>query len=128
MSDVQFRLLRDDEYDKLRGLGPDDTWIPHPAVSKVVVGECNGEIVAFWAMQAVVHLEPVWVAEEHRNSFTVMGHLINTMQILLSYLGVTNYFAFSDNESTNGYLGRLGFKKMPFEIWKGGEESCHSQQ
>lgn len=52
---------------------------PSPARAIAIVVEDAGEIVAFSIIQTIVHLEPVWVDSDQRNS-TALLHMLNYIE------------------------------------------------
>lgn len=71
----KLRQLKPSEYGRLKGLRgsglPDnDEWIPDPKFSTVIIAEKKGEIVGFWVIQEMVHVDPVWTKEDYRGNLT----------------------------------------------------------
>lgn len=75
---------------------------------KVLVGEDDGEIVAFWLIGLAVHLEPIWVREDKRNGL-VVGRLWKEMRRILDACGINSAFSTTGSDEVAGYLERLGF-------------------
>ena len=98
-----------DDFTKLKGLQDTDTWIPDKTQSQVVVAENDGEIVAFWVAQTVLHLEPVWIRPDHRSGWL----FIKMWRMLLQWLtaqGMRDFYCFAPTQTIKDYLTRLGMK------------------
>jgi hypothetical protein len=113
---MNIRLLEPDEYERLRGLAnPDDTWIPSPTESRILVAERDGEIIAFWGIQAEIHIEPVWVKPKER-----CGGWGRQMLEELRKIIPTRYYAFTESDQVADYMERLGMREMGYRTFMGG--------
>jgi len=67
--EVTFRVLPAEEWERLIPFfGDNAQHIPHPAMSAVVVGEADGEIVLAHVLQLVYHAEPLVIREDYRHA------------------------------------------------------------
>jgi len=112
---IRVGILDKSEYSRLLGLLPDNSWIPDPSISRVVVAEDDGRIVGFWVGQMQFHVEPVWVHEEYRN-----GIALGCMWKCVKQMLPKRYWAFSDSNQISAYLKRLGLKRSQYEVYIGG--------
>lgn len=121
---MQIRTLEPAEYDRLRDLKafPGEDWIPSPGRSRVMVVENEaGEIIAFWVVQLVVHVEPIWIKPAARGGI-LAGLMWRALKALLAREEIRPYWALTNQPEVSGYLQRLGFHKTEFnEVFIGGE-------
>jgi len=117
---LTYRLLKAEEWEKLKGLAENDGWIPNPQVSAIVIAEDDDDkIVGFLVAQLAVHVEPLWVAPSSRGGVT-MARLWHEMQGHLREQGVKAFFSHASNEEIGSYLERLGLQKISFIPYMGG--------
>lgn len=118
-SELTYRLLKEDEWEKLKGLAENDEWIPHPSTSAVIIAEDNDDkIVGFLVAQLAVHVEPVWVTPADRGTST-MFMMWRNMQEHLKDQGVKNYFCHASSAQIGSYLERLGLKRLDYLSYLG---------
>ena len=110
------RELRPDEWGRLENHPSLQYPLPSPEAARVVIAEVGDTIVAYWLALQVIHLEPIWIHEDYRG-----GHLIKRMLgallTILASCRVSMAFCFSDRAEISGYLKRLGFKLIPWEVF-----------
>lgn len=114
-----YRFLPTEEWERLKGLGPHDEWIPSPAIGSVIVAEHEGKIVGLACLQLIMHIEPVWIATEERSGVvgpTLWNHAVES----LKGIGIKNFLTFSDNDEVSGYLERLGMQRLNLIPFTGG--------
>ena len=109
----ELRLLESYEYhrlNELRGAGlPDnDEWIPRPEFGKVIIAELQGEIVGFWVIQQMIHVDPVWVKPDLRGNLT--WRMWNAVRKIVGHTPVyvsvaPNYSGWQKTVSTIKHLG-----------------------
>ena len=110
---MNIRILPADEYEKL----PIEV---NPATSVVAVAEdVSGEIKGYWVAQAVVHIEPVHLNKDIRDSGFTGLRMLQTLLSELALKGDPLYYAFSDRPEISDYLSRLGLSLLPYQIWLG---------
>ena len=56
---MEYRLLRVDEWERLKEIYPDNQVLPSPTVASVAVAEENGKLVGALFMQIAMHMEPL---------------------------------------------------------------------
>lgn len=101
------------EHPVLKGVG-----LPDPGHSAVCIAtDETGEVVAFWFMVEVVHIEPVWIAPSYRGSSMVRG-LWRMVREVIDACGIRSAFCFSDRPDTADYLARLGLIEEPFRTFR----------
>jgi hypothetical protein len=78
--------------------------------------EVDGSIVAYWPIFYALHLEPLWIAEDHRHQ---VGRLLLTlMEQTLTTLGKPVAFAVIDPDTPVLALAeRLGFDRVPGDLY-----------
>ena len=109
---MSIRILPADEYAK----------IPYPAdpTSSVVVvleDDNTKKIKGYWVAQTVIHIEPVWLAEDARNAMNGLKLYAGMMAALSSH-GATAAYAFADRPEIAGYLERLNAELLPYVVYK----------
>jgi hypothetical protein len=94
--------------------------LPQPETSYIVVAEEDGEIKAFWVMQAAVHIEPCWVKPEERDRTGFFyKQLMPAMLATLQADGTRSFFAFADRDEIANYLLRIGLQPLPYVSFAG---------
>lgn len=88
---------------------------------RIAVVEIDGQIVAYWVVWFGLHVEPLWVAEEHRRSPAVIKNIVEQMQE--EVLRTAEPAAFCIVESSEAgevvarYADRLGFHEAPGKLY-----------
>lgn len=92
-----------------------------PSNCFVVVAEDSEthEIKGHWAVQLVVHAEPIWIDPATRDSGFVGLKMYAQLLAKFNELGIKNFYCFADREDIAGYLERLGLKLTPFITYLG---------
>ena len=92
----------------------------NPANSVVVVLEDDNtkEIKGYWVAQTVVHIEPVWLADDVKGGIHGLKMYAGMMAALSSH-GITTAYAFADRPEIADYLERLQFQLEPFVVYRG---------
>lgn len=83
----------------------------------IAVVEVDGEIVAYWVAWKALHLEPLWVRDDHRKSPAVIGGIIEAIQQVALASGEPAAYAQIDDPEIAGYAGRLGFTPAPGTLY-----------
>jgi len=110
---LTYRLLKPEEWERLKGLADNDDWIPHPGASAVMVAEADGQIIGFLVAQLAIHVEPLWITPGARGGAT-MARLWHEMQRHLREQQVKVFFSHASTEDMGAYLERLGLSKLEF--------------
>lgn len=114
------RLLPVEEHYRLLEVWPEGTPLPDPKRVLPVVVEVDGKIVAYWFIFVAFHVEPLWIAPEHRNSPGVAKALWAGVATELLKQGVPETYATisEDDLATNGPMAeRLGFRPLPLKLY-----------
>jgi hypothetical protein len=114
---MRFRQLGYDDYGKLKDKGPFKDQIPDPRTSSVVVAEDDGEIV--WCAFNAVHIEPLWIAPEHRQKASVARGLWRELKMLLGDNRVQSAFALIADVDAGVVLPmafKMGFQRVPASV------------
>ena len=107
MEVVNTRWLQSDEYDKLKGLWDSDKWIPGTDHSHVVVAENDeGKVIGFWAVQVLIHTEPVWLDKAYKGQ----GITNRLWDMVKELVGDRNLFAATADSHIERCLKWMGFK------------------
>lgn len=90
-----------------------------PNTARVVVGEDEmGRIKALWIVHAAVHIEPFWIAEEHRCHPGLIRSLWRKVHEILQATGQKISYAIFEEGSTALPLAlRLGFQPMAGQLF-----------
>lgn len=115
---VAIRELPPEEYGRLQAAGGP---LSHLTLApsddaRVVVGERDGRIVAYWVAHTVVHLEPLWIDPAHRHRPSLIGGLLREMRALLARLRVPFAWAIiadADLPVNLPMAEKIGFVKVP---------------
>lgn len=109
---MSIRILHPDEYPKI-------PYAADPSNSVVVVLEDDEthEIKGYWVAQNIVHIEPVWLAEDARNGMNGLKMYAGMMAALSSH-GATAAYAFADRPEIASYLERLNAELLPYVVYK----------
>jgi len=86
----------------------------------IAVVEVDGRIVAYWVVFYALHVEPLWIAEDHRKSPGVVGGIVQQMQTIVE--ATSEPAAFCLIEEANAavvapYADRLGFHEAPGRVY-----------
>jgi hypothetical protein len=94
--------------------------LPNPDTSYVIVAEEDGEILAFWVVQAQVHIEPFWVSPAARGRSGLFAkQMIPHILAALKADGAEEFFAFAPDDAIFDYLARLGLEPLPWVVFRG---------
>lgn len=124
------RVLPADEFVRLQAFEPfASQGLPHPDHTVIVVAEQGREIVGFWGLFNAVHVEPLWIAEAHRQRPGLVRRLWDTIVTVLAQHGVQTAFAliaYQDQAQNLPMAQRLGFARLPGDLYfvrvNGGKE------
>ena len=98
----------------LDGLGLDNA---NPDFTRFVVAEVEGEIMGFWALTQAIHVEPIWVHPTLRGT-TAPGRMWVKVKQILADFRIKTAFCCVDTPTVSGYVQRLGFEKMPHDLYR----------
>ncbi len=115
------RLLTGEEYQRLLSFEPFQSGgLPSPEVSRILVAELDGAIVGFWGLFNAVHVEPLWIAEEHRKRPGLVRRLWSAVADQLRSVGVYTAFAcIADRDAAQNVplAMRLGFERVQGDLY-----------
>jgi hypothetical protein len=116
------RELPASEFPRLASVEPfDRLGFPKPETSRVVVGEDQaGRVVAYWCVFAAIHVEPVWIAPEHRARPGLIRSLWGKVREVLRASGERIAFCNIFDEGLpvkEAMAARLGFQKLPGSLY-----------
>lgn len=95
----------------------ESTGVPNPDFTKVLIAEAeNGELVGIWSMVQVIHCEPIWIADSHRNGL-LASRMWAKMKVLLDHFHINMAYCFSDTPKIADYLSRLGLQELPYRTF-----------
>jgi hypothetical protein len=109
---ITVRELPVEEYHRL----PSEVSCP-PEMTRFAVAEKDGEIIAYWRLAQVIHLEPIWIHPNHRKGFLVR-RLWKQVLSILDVCGISSAFCFSDRDDIADYVQRLGLIELPYRTFQ----------
>ena len=96
----------------------------HMHRANIAAVEVDGRLVAYWPVWRAIHAEPLWVAEDWRNSPAVIRALLRELEHaldpLLQETGESVAFAIigdADILASGRYAMRLGFQRVPGDLF-----------
>lgn len=92
-------------------------FIPNPLVSHIQIAEKDGKIVALGVLQPQYHAEPIFVAEEYRDT-QLHKHIIESLLKPLESIKGLRVFIFSPNNHIAKLASRFGFKFKNYEVFE----------
>lgn len=117
-----YRLLQPDEWDRVAPIFERyGSRMPPPQVASIAVAERDGEIIGFLTLQPMLHVEPVWVAENRTKDVYIprmLGVLESLLQPLLPEGQAVDLYVFSGQASTGRLAKAHGFTHTPYHVWK----------
>lgn len=125
---LTLRELPPEEWWKLaEASGPLSGWqIPAGSDSaRILVAEdptVGGDIVAYWVIAAMVHLDPLWIDAPYRGRAHFLMALIGALITILGESGVHYTYAIvgDGDQPANGILAeKLGLSKVPGTLYGG---------
>lgn len=86
----------------------------------IAVVEVDGRIVAYWVVWTALHLEPLWIAPEHRKSPPVVSGLVGALQQAVEATGETVAYCEIADENLpviGPMASKLGFHEAPGKLY-----------
>lgn len=87
----------------------------------IAVVEDDGAIVAYWVVWYALHLEPLWVRDDHRKSPAVIRQIVQQVQEIVVATDAPAAFCIVEDvdagEVVAQYADRLGFMKAPGTLY-----------
>lgn len=120
MTAIRRLLLPLDQRERLREAGGPlaEVDLSRLEAEQLPVVEVDGRIVAYWPCFYALHLEPLWIAEDHRQHPAVVRHLLEAMQEALQIIGESVSFAIIDpSTDTLALAERLQFARVPGDLY-----------
>jgi hypothetical protein len=109
------RRLPEEEWYRLENLG----WLestPRPGGAEVFVVEDHlGDIIGFWMVRTMVHIEPIWIREDHRGGL-VPRRLWRAVRQFLDTCRIPAAFCMTESPIVADYLTRLGIQELPDKV------------
>ena len=120
--DTHHFILPPDQIDRVREAGgplADQPDLSRLADATVVVAEVDGRIVAYWVAFYALHLDPLWIAEEHRRSPAVNRGLLEGIAAVVERTGEPVSFAVIESPTSEQFAlaERLGFARVPGDLY-----------
>lgn len=121
---VSLRQLPPDEWGRLAAApGPlHGQSLPPTDNARVLVVEDRGQIVAYWVVSAMVHLDPLYIAPEYRQPHLSLA-LLGLLKHTLDEAGVSFAFAVigeGEGQAVNaGLATRLGLERVRGDLYGG---------
>lgn len=82
--------------------------------------EVEGQIVAYWVLWKALHLEPLWIAPDHRKSPPIVAGIIDAMRAGAEASGEPAGFCVIEEPNlavVAPYADRLGFVAAPGKLY-----------
>lgn len=124
MAAIVARTLPPEEnYRAIEAGGPlQEVGIPPEQLARmsVAVVEVDGVIVAYWVVWYALHVEPLWIREDHRKSVAVVKGLVDAMHGIVEASGEAAAFCVIDPENwatVGDYAERFGFYEAPGRLY-----------
>jgi len=123
-SEYLVRELPPDEYALLdatplaQGIGPIKPSASHRVIS---AQDSSGRIVGYWFVNAVLHLEPLWIADEHRGRAGLVRRMWKGVQRIMRECNAAVGFAVVNHEAPPYVIPRaskLGFQRVPGDLYQ----------
>ena len=114
------RELPDEEYYRMENhpyLTAAGMPYPQPEQVRFVVTEKDGEIIGFWVVALVYHLEPVYVEPQYRGQQVAYKMWEQVKQLLAGY-HIKQALCLGDPTATEKYLSGLGLEKLPYSVYQ----------
>ena len=117
------RILGRNEIERVREAGGPLAEVPDLSrltEATIVVVEDAGRIVAYWPIFYALHLEPLWITEDHRKSPSVVKGLLEAVGVVVEASEEPVSFAIIDPdlaESSLPLAERLGFARVPGDLY-----------
>lgn len=113
---MKYRILEPGEWDKLKDLFVDSTFIPTPESATFAVAENDaGEIVGCLPLQLVLHMEPLVLRSPHVSFAKLYETLYNAVA---DHKGL-HFYVFSDKEIIDKMAEHVGMKLTPYKVFEG---------
>lgn len=108
------RELPEEEWPRLMELGdPNLKELPDRGGRvRIFVEEEDQEIIGYWMVAAVVHIEPCWVRPDKRGGF-VVHRLWGAVRGFLDSCRIPQAFCLTEQAPVANYLTRLGLQELP---------------
>jgi len=91
---------------------------PNPELCKVICAVTpTGEIAASWWLSVAWHVEPLWIAPEHRKRPGLIRRLWDRVHQELIDQGADVAFGIITDPTVVGQAGRLGFSRAPGDLY-----------
>jgi predicted N-acetyltransferase YhbS len=118
IEDVKFRALEPHESGRLMPLLKEQGWgVPYPSQAAAIVGEYQGQIVAFVVLQMLPMVGPLWVEPAWRGSGLAEGITRELVKHMLAN-GTGACIAIANNEHTEHLCRVLGMSEEPGKLFK----------
>jgi len=114
---MKVRELHPSEWGRLSEteLGPLIDAMPLEHTMVLVVEDDAGEIVGCWGCYSILHVEGLWIRDDHRLKGSVGRRLWTAMRAFLTAKGAGGAVTASMNDDVTYMLERAGARKLPGE-------------
>jgi len=96
-------------------LGPLIEAMPPAHTMVLVVEDDEGQIVGCWGCYSILHVEGLWIREDHRRKGSVGRRLWTAMRAFLVAKGAGGAVTASMDHDVTAMLERVGARKLPGE-------------
>lgn len=99
-----------------------DGIVPDPKNTLALVALDGQKIVGRMFLMAPAHIEGTWIDSAHRNGL-IAARLLKRMEQESAKAGITNLFAYSQDDAVSDYLKRMGYEQTKAIVFRK-ELSC----
>ena len=112
------RILPVEEWSKLKNTPLGENWTKlAPEWTRVIVVEDAGTIIAHWLAFNAVHVEGLWIDDDHRKLAGVPHRLLATMQRTLGALDCHTVLTQAESPEVAALLEHIGGSRVPGETY-----------
>lgn len=121
LSNISYRRLSPEEFNNetlVKVFEENNAIIPDSRIAIIFVAEDEeNNIISFHVCQPMMHIEPIWVAKEYRNTILYLKMIKQTLKTYDGIKGLPIY-AFSPKNLFDKTLTKLGFTKKDYSIFE----------
>lgn len=115
---VEERELPAHEWSRLVGTELETLWpTMKPATDRIIVVERDGEIIACWALMAIMHVEGLWIAPSERGRAGIARRLWRGMRDLVRYYRVPMVWTGAQSDDIKAMIVKAHGMKVPFDSY-----------
>lgn len=126
MPTIRHFILPPDQIERLREAGgPLADREMYPSLARLTAMTCpvvevDGQIVAYWILWQALHVEPLWIHEDHRQAPGIARGLVEEVFQAIAAAGEQTAFSVVEDATLaviGSYAARLGFQEAPGRLF-----------